>query len=446
VPMPSSPATAQNVHSGAGSAGPGPPTKRSSKRRARSRSAAERRSSSRRTRSRSAALAGSGRSASAFTSRLRSCSSSATSRGAARGASGGFVSAPARWSAHTYPVLPSGQGSCVPNAVLYQAELHPVQGRPACASPLNTGVAARKARRRRLRRGVAPGRIVPCHERRIPLAPPRAPSGTSLALEPAASGAAGAPKEVEMQRITRAVAVGLLCGLALAGTGRGAVAAGAAPAAAGARVDLNSAGADGRAVVGRLEDCGARDENVGARGGCRGGVVRLDAPVHLDDEAGAGLAAQAACGGELLQGALDEGLPAPTGVDAHHQQEVDPIRERTDALEGRGRVERQPRTRAGPADGGQGGREEAVEAVAVRQGAEVSRGREEIARQRGPLEHEGGVRALEPLDHVLVLLARERADRVHEQAAGADERGNTRQDLPLERGEARDVLRAPPPA
>jgi len=47
-----------------------------------------------------------------------------------------------------------------------------------------------------------------------------------------------------MQRITRAVAVGLLCGLALAGTGRGAVAAGAAPAAAGARVDLNSAGAD----------------------------------------------------------------------------------------------------------------------------------------------------------------------------------------------------------
>src|SRR5207244_13500571 len=94
----------------------------------------------------------------------------------------------------------------------------------------------------------------------------------------------------------------------------------------------------------------------------------------------------------------------------------------------------------------QAGREEAVEAVAVRQGAEVSRGREEIARQRGPLEHEGGVRALEPLDHVLVLLARERADRVHEQAAGADERGNTRQDLPLERGEARDVLRAPPPA
>jgi len=61
---------------------------------------------------------------------------------------------------------------------------------------------------------------------------------------PAASGAAGAPKEVEMQRITRAVAVGLLCGLVLAGTGRGAVAAGAAPAAAGARVDINSAGAD----------------------------------------------------------------------------------------------------------------------------------------------------------------------------------------------------------
>jgi competence ComEA-like helix-hairpin-helix protein len=49
---------------------------------------------------------------------------------------------------------------------------------------------------------------------------------------------------LEIQRITRAVAVGLLCGLALAGTGRGAVAAGAAPAAAGARVNINSAGAD----------------------------------------------------------------------------------------------------------------------------------------------------------------------------------------------------------
>ena len=47
-----------------------------------------------------------------------------------------------------------------------------------------------------------------------------------------------------MQRITRAVVVGLLCGLALAGSGRGTVAAGTAPAAAGARVDINSASAE----------------------------------------------------------------------------------------------------------------------------------------------------------------------------------------------------------
>ena len=45
-----------------------------------------------------------------------------------------------------------------------------------------------------------------------------------------------------MQRIRKAVAAGLLCGLVLAGGGRGAIAAGAAPT--GARVNLNSASAD----------------------------------------------------------------------------------------------------------------------------------------------------------------------------------------------------------
>src|SRR6059058_3317788 len=336
--MPSSPVTAQNVHSGAGSAGAGPPTKRSSKRRARSRSAAERRSSSRRTRSRSAALAGSGRSASAFTSRLRSCSSSATSRGAARGASGGFVSAPARWSAHTYPVLPSGARTC------FQPPLSPSTSSavPAGSSP-SSSLAALGPRRRWARSFVvadsaraidtpsSAASATPTSDRcsprtsvapapRLPLARlpgrrtigvtgfepaapasrtqcstrlsytpykagqrvrarltqalrqeklaadgcdvtlrrthrPSPPAANSLGAatrgawhvacaRPAASGAAGAPKEVEMQRITRAVAVGLLCGLVLAGTGRGAVAAGAAPAAAGARVDINSAGAD----------------------------------------------------------------------------------------------------------------------------------------------------------------------------------------------------------
>lgn len=47
-----------------------------------------------------------------------------------------------------------------------------------------------------------------------------------------------------MRRIGRAVAVGLLCGLALVGSGRGAFAAGAAPTDASARVNINSASAD----------------------------------------------------------------------------------------------------------------------------------------------------------------------------------------------------------
>jgi len=47
-----------------------------------------------------------------------------------------------------------------------------------------------------------------------------------------------------MQRITRVVVAGLLCGLVVVGMGRGAVAAGAAPASAVTRVDLNSATAD----------------------------------------------------------------------------------------------------------------------------------------------------------------------------------------------------------
>lgn len=47
-----------------------------------------------------------------------------------------------------------------------------------------------------------------------------------------------------MRRFSKAVAVGLLCGLVLAGSGRGAVAAGAAPTEAGQRVNLNTANAD----------------------------------------------------------------------------------------------------------------------------------------------------------------------------------------------------------
>ena len=47
-----------------------------------------------------------------------------------------------------------------------------------------------------------------------------------------------------MERTRRAVVAGLLCGLALLATGRGAAAAGAAPAAPGARVNINSASAD----------------------------------------------------------------------------------------------------------------------------------------------------------------------------------------------------------
>jgi len=51
-----------------------------------------------------------------------------------------------------------------------------------------------------------------------------------------------------MRRIGRAVGVGLLCGLVLAG-GRGAGVAGAAPADAGARVNVNAASADELAAL-----------------------------------------------------------------------------------------------------------------------------------------------------------------------------------------------------
>jgi len=47
-----------------------------------------------------------------------------------------------------------------------------------------------------------------------------------------------------MERIRKLVASGLLCGLAVVGSGRGAFAAGAAPAAIETRVNLNSANAD----------------------------------------------------------------------------------------------------------------------------------------------------------------------------------------------------------
>ena len=57
-----------------------------------------------------------------------------------------------------------------------------------------------------------------------------------------------------MQRITRAVAAGLLCGLVALGAARGAVAAGAALVNAGDRVNLNSASAD---ELARLPGIGA---------------------------------------------------------------------------------------------------------------------------------------------------------------------------------------------
>ena len=47
-----------------------------------------------------------------------------------------------------------------------------------------------------------------------------------------------------MKRVRSMVAAGLLCGMVLLGSGRGAVAAGAAPAEASARIDVNSASAD----------------------------------------------------------------------------------------------------------------------------------------------------------------------------------------------------------
>jgi competence protein ComEA len=57
-----------------------------------------------------------------------------------------------------------------------------------------------------------------------------------------------------MRTSVRVVAVGILCGLVMVGTGRGAFAAGAAPPDQAARVDLNSASADD---IARLPGIGA---------------------------------------------------------------------------------------------------------------------------------------------------------------------------------------------
>jgi competence protein ComEA len=77
--------------------------------------------------------------------------------------------------------------------------------------------------------------------------------GTKLASVRTRCGAAEAPKEVEMKAVKKVVAAGLLCGLVLTGTGRGAGAAGAAPVPGG-RVDINAASAD---ELARLPGIGA---------------------------------------------------------------------------------------------------------------------------------------------------------------------------------------------
>src|SRR5438552_16966351 len=59
------------------------------------------------------------------------------------------------------------------------------------------------------------------HRSRPITAAPGFSAGTSLALGAARSGATEAPKEVDMRRMAKAVAAGLLCGLVVAGTGRG---------------------------------------------------------------------------------------------------------------------------------------------------------------------------------------------------------------------------------
>jgi hypothetical protein len=96
----------------------------------------------------------------------------------------------------------------------------------------------------------------------------------------------------------------------------------------------------------------------------------------------------------------------------------------------------------------QPGREEAVDAVAVGKGPQHAARRGELGRypRAGVLHDEPRVGRAEALDHVFVLVARDRAHGVHEDAAGSHERRHAVQDLPLQRREPRDILRAAAPA
>src|SRR6185295_12723754 len=84
------------------------------------------------------------------------------------------------------------------------------------------------------------------------------------------------------------------------GAGRLTRAGGSLPAGLGAQRT------DRVCVIGRAEDRGAGDQDVGAGDRCSRGVVAADAAVDLDEEACARGGAEVARSGELLEGPLDQ--------------------------------------------------------------------------------------------------------------------------------------------
>jgi len=112
-----------------------------------------------------------------------------------------------------------------------------------------------------------------------------------------------------------------------------------------------SHGVDDGAVVALAEDGAAGHEGVGAGVGHAADVVGLDAAVHLQPDVLAAGVDAATCRFHLAQGAINKGLSAKAGVDAHDQDQVDLLDQPVQHVQRRGRVEHQPHLAARRLDG-----------------------------------------------------------------------------------------------